>query len=199
MDYQILTRTPLFDIIQGVQTEMEIETAYRGFVDEVFALLASSVDSRTLFVMLQFTELELQCYQQRIADPASFEYCQKAQNFIGRMMQCLTTQVFPIPITTSGTSHEAVPSIRWTGTSVELVELLYAFNELHCFNEGEVTLKVLASHLSSVFGVSIQDCYRTYTDIRNRKNESRTYFLDKLQSKLNEKLRKDDLAEMGRR
>lgn len=61
MDYQILTRTPLFDIMQGVQSEMEIETAYRGFVDEVFSLLASSVDSRNLLVMLQFTELELQC------------------------------------------------------------------------------------------------------------------------------------------
>lgn len=198
MDYQILTRTPLFDIMQGVQTEMEIETAYRGFVDEVFALLASSVDSRSLFVILQFTELELQCRRQRITDPACLEYCQKAQDFIGRMMQCLTTQVFPMP-TTSETPREANPSIRWTGTSVELVELLYAFNELHCFNEGEVTLKVLASYFSSVFGVNIQDCYRTYTDIRNRKNESRTYFLDKLQSKLNEKLRKDDLAEIERR
>ncbi len=198
MDYQILTRTPLFDIMQGVQSEMKIETAYRGFVDEVFAQLASSIDSRSLFVMLQFTELELQCHQQRIADPIRLEYCQNAQDFIGRMMQCLTTQVFPMP-TTSETPHETNPSIRWTGTSVELVELLYAFNELHCFNEGEVTLKVLASHLSSVFGVNIQDCYRTYTDIRNRKNESRTYFLDKLQSKLNEKLRKDDLAEMERR
>lgn len=52
MDYQILTRTPLFDIMQGVQSEMEIETAYRGFVDEVFSLLASSVDSRNLLVML---------------------------------------------------------------------------------------------------------------------------------------------------
>lgn len=193
-----MTRTPLFDIMQGVQTEMEIETAYHGFVDEVFALLASSVDSRNLFVMLQFTELELQCHRQRIADPVLLEYSQKAQDFIGRMMRCLTTQVFPMPMT-SETSHEAEPSIRWTGTSVELVELLYAFNELHCFNEGEVTLKVLASHLSSIFGVNIQDCYRTYTDIRNRKNESRTYFLDKLQSKLNEKLRKDDLAETGRR
>lgn len=56
-----MTRTPLFDIMQGVQSEMEIETAYRGFVDEVFSLLASSVDSRNLLVMLQFTELELQC------------------------------------------------------------------------------------------------------------------------------------------
>lgn len=197
MDYQILTRTPLFDIMQGVQTEKEIETAYHEFVDEVFALLASSVDARSLLVMLQFTELELQYHKQCIADPTCLEYCQKAQDFIGRIMQCLTTQVYPMPTTTEA-SHEAVPSIRWTGSSVELVELLYAFNELHCFNDGEVTLKVLASHFSSLFGVNIQDCYRAYTDIRNRKNESRTYFLDKLQSKLNEKLCKDDELERMR-
>ena len=118
MDYQILTRTPLFDIMQGVQSEMEIETAYRGFVDEVFSLLASSVDSRNLLVMLQFTELELQCRRQRIADPACLEYCQKVQDFIGRMMQCLTTQVFPLPIRLS--AGRVLPWNWWSYSTLSM-------------------------------------------------------------------------------
>ena len=42
------------------------------------------------------------------------------------------------------------------------------------------------------FGVKSKDCYRFYTDIRRRKNYSRIYFLDKMQEKLNDKMRRDD-------
>ena len=37
-----------------------------------------------------------------------------------------------------------------------------------------------------------KDCYRFYTDIKRRKNESRTYFLDRMQEKLNERMLRDD-------
>ena len=49
------------------------------------------------------------------------------------------------------------------------------------------------------FGVKAKDCYRFYTDIRRRKNYSRTYFLDRMQEKLNDKMRKDDELERMRR
>ncbi len=47
--------------------------------------------------------------------------------------------------------------------------------------------------------IEAKDCYRFYTDIRRRKNYSRTYFLDKMQEKLNEKMRRDDELEGMRR
>ena len=49
------------------------------------------------------------------------------------------------------------------------------------------------------FGVDSKDCYRFYTDIKRRKNESRTYFLDKMQEKLNEKMLRDEEMERMRR
>ena len=49
------------------------------------------------------------------------------------------------------------------------------------------------------FGVNSKDCYRFYTDIKRRKNDSRTYFLDKMQVKLNEKMRREDELERMRR
>lgn len=48
-------------------------------------------------------------------------------------------------------------------------------------------------------GIKAKDCYRFYTDIRRRKNHSRTYFLDRMQEKLNDKMRKDDELERMRR
>lgn len=44
-------------------------------------------------------------------------------------------------------------------------------------------------------GIKAKDCYRFYTDIRRRKKHSRTYFLDRMQEKLNDKMRKDEALE----
>ncbi|RXI23165.1 MAG: RteC protein, partial [Candidatus Amulumruptor caecigallinarius] len=53
--------------------------------------------------------------------------------------------------------------------------------------------------LYKIFGVESKDCYRFYIDIKRRKNESRTYFLDKMQEKLNEKMLRDEEMERMRR
>ena len=53
--------------------------------------------------------------------------------------------------------------------------------------------------LYKIFGVDSKDCYRFYTDIKRRKNESRTYFLAKMQEKLNEKMLRDEEMERMRR
>ena len=50
-----------------------------------------------------------------------------------------------------------------------------------------------------IFGVESKDCYRFYTDIKRRKNESRTYFLDRMQEKLNERMMRDEELEIKRR
>ena len=55
------------------------------------------------------------------------------------------------------------------------------------------------NHLRKFRGIKAKDCYRFYTDIRRRKNHSRTYFLDRMQEKLNDKMRKDDELERLRR
>lgn len=197
MDYQILTRTPLFDFVNGNHCEDEIESAYLNFASNVFSLLSCALDAREQLAILRFTEVELLFCEQVCANDTVQPYFHKAATLVQRMVECLTTNVFPMQ--TQTTTKDS--PIKWTGSMVELVELLYACKEQQCFNNGEMTVKELTEHFAVLFNVNAvpKDCYRTYNDIRNRKNDSRTYFLDKLQSKLNEKLRKDDLAEMGRR
>ena len=56
-------------------------------------------------------------------------------------------------------------------------------------------LKQLAPLLYKIFGVDSKDCYRFYTDIKRRKNESRTYFIDRMQEKLNERMLRDEELE----
>ena len=95
-------------------------------------------------------------------------------------------------------TDKALP-ICWTGNAVDLVEMVYGICVMGSVNDGEVKFKELAQAMYQFFGVKAKDCYRFYTDIRRRKNYSRTYFLDRMQEKLNDKMRRDDELERMRR
>lgn len=79
-----------------------------------------------------------------------------------------------------------------TSNAIDLVETIYGINELGCIKKCEMPLKELVSILYSFFGVELKDCYHFYMDIKRRKNERRTYFLDKMLEKLNERMRRDE-------
>ena len=90
---------------------------------------------------------------------------------------------------------------RWTGAIVELVELIYALIEMKCIDDGETPLNELAAYFGRLFGLEIKDshCYNAYSDMKRRKSESRTYFLDKLRERLNLRMQRDDEKELKRR
>ena len=89
--------------------------------------------------------------------------------------------------------------LQWTGNAIDLVELIYGINEMGCINNGNMPLKQLAPLLYKIFGIESKDCYRFYIDIKRRKNESRTYFLDRMQEKLNERMLRDEEMERLRK
>lgn len=54
------------------------------------------------------------------------------------------------------TTHET--RFRWTGSLVELVEIIYAFDELHCINDGETPINELFSFFGRLFGMGRGIC-----------------------------------------
>ena len=108
------------------------------------------------------------------------------------------TQVPPLP---TQKSDIQTPLFRWTGSLVELVEIIYALDETGCINDGQNDIKDLAAFFGSLFGmeIKVRNCYDAYLDMKRRKNESRTYFLDKLRERLNLRMQRDDAREMTRR
>lgn len=90
-------------------------------------------------------------------------------------------------------------SFQWTGTVVELVELIYALYEVKCINNGEVPITELATFFGTLLGVDLRECYGTYADIKHRKNANRTYFLDKMSKELNKRMERDEEKEKKRR
>lgn len=88
---------------------------------------------------------------------------------------------------------------QWTGNAIELVEMVYGLNEMGCLNDGEIPIHELAAFMGTLFGVDVRDCYSAYTDMKRRKNESRTYFLDKMRERLNKRMQQDDERERKRK
>ena len=86
-------------------------------------------------------------------------------------------------------------SYKWTGSAIELMEVVYGLDEMSCINNGETPIHELAAFVGTLLSIDIRDCYSVYTDMKRRKNESRTYFLDKMRERLNQRMDRDDEKE----
>ncbi|WP_282073980.1 RteC domain-containing protein [Polaribacter atrinae] len=82
-------------------------------------------------------------------------------------------------------------SLQWTASKTDLVELIYALKVSGAINTGYINTKDLITQLSTVFNIDIPNSYKTYSEIKNRSQET-TKFLNKLTANLQEKLDYDD-------
>ena len=182
-----------------------METAYMAFATQVIEL-CNSMDASHTVIALAYIEIELQHHPVRLLSEERKEaatYICKALSFVRKMQKYLsTTQVPPlsaIRTSANNTTESPTSSLQWTGNTLDLVELIYGLDEMGCINNGETSLKELSAALYEFFGIKTKECYRYYSAIKLRKNASRTYFLDKMLTKLNEKIRHDEDLERLRK
>ena len=207
-EYSILTRTDFFGILNG-ETELAsacMHKAYHDFVEHIIECCMGRRAVDNVHVALAFAEIELR-FLIDIVEEEMRIHAKKAIAFIRKMMQLasqhhsevppLTSNIHPTHITAA--KSETPKSLQWTGNTLDLVELIYGLSEMGCIDNGETPLKVLAPALYEFFGLDTKECYRYYSAIKLRKNPSRTYFIDKMQKKLNDKIRRDEELERMRR
>lgn len=179
-----------------------MEKAYTAFATQVIELCNGGMDMNLTVIALAYIEIELQHHPVRNLSEERREiaaYVSKALSFVRKMQKFLATPQVP-PLISANNATETTASLLWTGNAIDLVELIYGIDEMGCINNGNMPLKQLAPILYKIFGIESKDCYRFYTDIKRRKNESRTtYFLDKMQEKLNERMLRDEELERMRR
>lgn len=83
--------------------------------------------------------------------------------------------------TDSQRNHNA--KLKWTGSKVSLIELIYALQTDGVFNNGNADLKDIAEYFQEVFNVELGQYRRTFLEIRTRKEE-RAKFISSLRDKL---------------
>ena len=207
MNYFLLAETDFFRQINEAG-DCNMEKAYTAFATQVIELCIGSPDTNRTIIALAYIEIELQHHPVRNLPEEKKEianYVSKALSFVRKMQKFLAApQVPPLtsniqPTIVPSAKSETQKSLQWTGNTLDLVELIYGLSEMGCIDNGETLLKVLAPALYEFFGLDTKECYRYYSAIKLRKNPSRTYFIDKMQKKLNEKIRRDEELERMRR
>lgn len=198
MNHTILTNTEFFQRITGNECQ-GLSSAYNSFVAKVIEHCHTGSDMKHIAVALMYAEIELQFHQ--VSDDGEMSvYIRKALAFVKKMQRHLSavaTQVPPL----NPSNQKPESAYRWTGSLVELVEIIYALDEMRCINDGENAINELTTFFGNLFGLEIKDniCYNAYADMKRRKNDSRTYFLDKLSQRLNLRMQRDDERERMRR
>lgn len=201
MNYFLLAETDFFRLINEAG-DCNMETAYTAFATQVIELCNGGMDMNLTVIALAYIEIELQHHPVRNLSEEKREiaaYVSKALSFVRKMQKFLATPQVPPLISANNATETTASLLQWTGNAIDLVELIYGIDEMGCINNGNMPLKQLAPILYKIFGIESKDCYRFYTDIKRRKNESRTYFLDKMQEKLNERMLRDEELERMRR
>lgn len=200
MDYHTLTESDFFRFVSQNTEAADIRVAYDEFSQTIFRSYVEAGDPYRLLFALIYAEVELQSLHDTLPDrkDGTTAYLKKALALVRRMLENLQTQVPPL----SAIPADNSPSpFRWTGSLVELIEVIYALDEMGCINDGQNDIKELTAFFGSRLGLEIKDshCYNAYTDMKRRKSESRTYFLDKMRERLNLRMQRDDAKERARR
>lgn len=200
MDYHTLTESDFFRFVSQNTEAADMRAAYGEFSQTIFRSYVEAGNPHRLLFALIYAEVELQSLYDTLPDGKDGQaaYLKKALALVRRMLENLQAQVPPL----SAISLDNSPSsFRWTGSLIELIEVIYAFDEMGCINDGQNDIKELTAFFGSQLGLEIKDshCYNAYTDMKRRKSESRTYFLDKMRERLNLRMQRDDAKERARR
>lgn len=207
-----MTETEFFGLIDGNDETVNLNAAYNRFVRAVVELMHDG-DTDGAKIALAYAENELQFHHtQYIAGVRSHTalFVRKALSFIRKMQKHIPSnrpQVSPLSTTIHSECEKRnkdtgnIPAMRWTGSTAELVELIYGLDSMKLVNAGEPGIKELLEGFCKVFGMEIKEsqCYNTYADIKRRKNDSRTYFFDKAAEKLNRRMLEDEERERIRK
>lgn len=208
MEHLILTETEFFRLIDNPGSRSGLNAAYNEFTMAVVSLCTGEASPCHPLPALSYAETELQ-YHKALQSTDTYHgvYVRKALAFVRKMLKHLALPHSQVPPLSSIPSKDEkkddtpadAPPMRWTGKASDLVEILYGMAEMGCINDGKITVGELAAFFYSLFNVEAKDCYRIYSDLKLRKNDSRTYFLDKMQKKLNRRMDMDEERERTRR
>lgn len=195
---EILTETAFFKSVSGASDNQEFKTLYRDFTYKVVELYNSAdMDFSKLVFTLHHTNIELASLHDiesraEIKDEILLTYLHKAMLFTETAINYLDkNSMMNSPVHREGDA-EPDEEFIWTGKKVNLVEMLYSVCEDGNINGGRVNINKFIGYIARLLSIEVGDCYAAYSDIKRRADESRTYFLDRLALRFNQRMDRED-------
>lgn len=195
----IMTHYITADHLVDTATKAVTEELFREFDKALQSFCNEEQDRIVVFRTLRYTRIRLYVLRKYLSDDevatrnTQSRFLEIALGYINTELELLTRY--------GGRAETPAMRMRWTGTLVEMVELIYGLQEMRCIDDGDTPINELFAFFGSQFGleIKVRNCYDTYLDIKRRKNDSRTYFLDKMRDRLNLRMLRDDEKERMRR
>jgi hypothetical protein len=88
--------------------------------------------------------------------------------------------------------EKELPSLKWTGSAVEWVELMYALHGVKRINGGKISLKNLFGQMGKVFDFEVKEYANYFMNIKNRTDEHRTKFTDLMRGTVLDRMTESD-------
>ena len=139
MEHLILTETEFFRLIDDPESRNGLCAAYNEFVATVISLCTGAASPCHPLPALSYAETELQ-YHKALQDTGTHHsvYVRKALAFVRKMLKHISmphSQVPPLSFIPSQDEKKNdipadAPPLRWTGSTVDLIELLYGLDTL---------------------------------------------------------------------
>jgi hypothetical protein len=85
-----------------------------------------------------------------------------------------------------------VPILKWTGSHVNLVELIYGLYYTLQFNNGDADVTEIVALMEATFSIKLRDAHHSFVEIRRRKVDSPARFLEQMAAAIRQRV-DDDL------
>jgi hypothetical protein len=180
--------------------EENLSEAYINFVQAVVNVCSVSTTETPAFFKLNYVRIELACLlQQKPTDQTGDNML--AAKYLNKGIQiidCALNWLEKNDGKSKTTAQENLPKLRWTGKTIDLIEIALSVHESGSINNGEVTVKAVVNFFCESLGVNPGNFSSSYGVMRTRAN-SRTLFLDKLKRVFEKKMERDDEKELKRK
>ena len=153
-----MTETEFFRLIDNPESRTGLSAAYNEFVATVISLCTGKANPCHPLPALSYAETELQ-YHKALQDMGTDHsmYVRKALAFVRKMLKHISMPHSQVPPLSSIPSQDEKKDDMWTGSTVDLIELLYGLDTLKYINGGETGMGELLGHFSRIFGLEIKD------------------------------------------
>lgn len=138
-----------------------------------------------------YTEQYLESFyyerDQQFSTNADFKVTEIIANDMLQAYLLLELELLENNMQKSNTSPFLKVKLTWTGSKVELIELIYALDTEGCFNNGKIPLTQIAAYIECVFNIDLgNNIARNFYDMRIR--NQLTPFLDRLRDQITERM-----------
>jgi hypothetical protein len=177
--------TRLFSLLKSPTSKNisshDLQTAYEDFTNTLIQKMQDRFSSPLeLYLELIFTRIELDTLCQSCEQKTNAHlYLAKALLFINAEIDIIKEQLSKSNIFAGDQAHLYLPGtpppLKWTANHIDLVELIYGLHATRSINNGDATIKQIATAFEKTFGTKIQNTSLKFVRIRERSKERLTF------------------------